>query len=175
MLRYADYDIVFQEIPDQVTLAVNLAGCPNRCPGCHSPQLQRPIGEELTEEALRGLLARYGGSATCICLMGGDGDTQAVGRLLAFVRREYPTLYTGWYSGRTALPEGFPVEVLDYLKLGPYVAALGGLKSPATNQRLYRIAADGSRTDLTHRFRSKNPLSPDEPRFVSRPDTTSRF
>ena len=35
MLRYTDYDIVFREIPDETTLAVNLAGCPNRCPGCN--------------------------------------------------------------------------------------------------------------------------------------------
>ena len=58
MLRYTDYDIVFREIPDETTLAVNLAGCPNRCPGCHSPQLQEPIGEPLTEEVVERLLAR---------------------------------------------------------------------------------------------------------------------
>lgn len=153
MLRYADYDIVFQEIPDEVTLAVNLSGCPNRCPGCHSPQLQRQIGEPLTEEALRSLLARYGGSVTCVCLMGGDGDPQEVGRLAEFLHAEYPELRTGWYSGRTALPDGFPVAALDYLKLGPYVAARGGLRSPTTNQRLYRLEADGTRRDLTPRMR----------------------
>ena len=72
MLRYTDYDIVFREIPDETTLAVNLAGCPNRCPGCHSPQLQEPIGEPLTEEVVERLLARYGAAVTCFCLMGGD-------------------------------------------------------------------------------------------------------
>lgn len=153
MLRYADYDIVFQEIPDEVTLAVNLSGCPNRCAGCHSPQLQQQIGEELTEEVLRALLSRYRTSVTCVCLMGGDGDPQAIARLADFLRAEYPGLHTGWYSGRGVLPKGFPAEVLDYLKLGPYVEALGGLKSPATNQRLYRMEPHGTCTDLTERFR----------------------
>ncbi len=74
MLRYTDYDIVFREIPDETTLAVNLAGCPNHCPGCHSPQLQEPIGEPLTEEVVERLLARYGAAVTCFCLMGGDAE-----------------------------------------------------------------------------------------------------
>ena len=52
MLKYTDYDIVFQEIPDEVTLAINLSNCPNRCKGCHSPYLQQNVGEALTEENL---------------------------------------------------------------------------------------------------------------------------
>lgn len=153
MLRYADYDIVFQEIPDEVTLAVNLAGCPNRCPGCHSPQLQQAIGEEMNEAVLRELLARYRGAVTCVCLMGGDGDPQEVARLAAFLHATYPGLHTGWYSGRETLPEEFPIGTLDYVKLGPYIAALGGLKSPSTNQRLYRVMPDGASTDITERMR----------------------
>lgn len=81
MLRYTDYDIVFREIPDETTLAVNLAGCPNRCPGCHSPQLQEPIGEPLTEEVVERLLARYGAAVTCFCLMGGDAEPHEAARL----------------------------------------------------------------------------------------------
>lgn len=155
MLRYTDYDIVFQEIPDETTLAVNLSGCPNGCPGCHSPYLQEEAGAELTEAAVDAMMARYGAGVTCFCLMGGDGDPTAVARLAGYVRRRYPALRTGWYSGRPELPEGFPPGVLDYLKLGPYVAALGGLRSPTTNQRLWWIAPDGSRTDLTGRFRER--------------------
>ena len=39
MLKYVNTDIVFQEIPDEVTLAVNISNCPCRCPGCHSQYL----------------------------------------------------------------------------------------------------------------------------------------
>jgi len=90
MLRYTDYDIVFREIPDETTLAVNLAGCPNRCPGCHSPQLQEPIGEPLTEEVVERLLVRYGAAVTCFCLMGGDAEPHEAARLALFARRPRP-------------------------------------------------------------------------------------
>ena len=40
MLKYYNYDIVFQEYPDEVTLAINLTMCPNRCVGCHSAYLR---------------------------------------------------------------------------------------------------------------------------------------
>lgn len=86
MLKYVDYDILFQEIPDEVTLAINLSRCPYRCKGCHSPQLQSDIGEELNEEALLRLLQRYGKSVTCICFMGGgcrSGTSLLAGDLFA--------------------------------------------------------------------------------------------
>ena len=78
MLRYVDYDIVFQEIPDEVTLAINLSNCPNRCKGCHSPHLLENVGESLTEESLGHLLQKYGKAVTCD---GGpvSGDTCSCG------------------------------------------------------------------------------------------------
>ena len=33
MLNYYNYDIVCQEIPDEITLAINITGCPNHCQG----------------------------------------------------------------------------------------------------------------------------------------------
>ena len=150
MLKYYNTDIVFQEIPDEVTLAVNLTGCPCHCPGCHSPQLWEDIGDELDAAVLQKMYEEYAGEVTCIALMGGDADPAAVERLCVFVKREMG-LRSAWWSGRADLPEGIDLSVFDYVKTGPYVAALGGLKSRSTNQRLYRVA-DGVLRDITNRF-----------------------
>ena len=45
--KYLDTQIVFAEIPDEITLAINITNCPFRCPDCHSPELQRNIGNNL--------------------------------------------------------------------------------------------------------------------------------
>ena len=149
-MKFASYDIVFQEVPDEVSLALNITGCPLHCKGCHSPHLWEDAGEVLDEQAIDSLIATYCGDITCVALMGGDADPKTVERLVRFVKHR--GLKTAWYSGRQALPDGFEVRLLDYLKLGPYVEALGGLKSKTTNQRLYRVESDGSLKDITYRL-----------------------
>ena len=142
MLKCYSYDIVCQEIPDEITLAVNISCCPNRCPGCHSPWLWSDEGKVMDEELLASLIGRYSAAITCFCFMGGDAEPMEVQRLAGWIRQTYPQLKTAWYSGRETLPDGFDVRSLDYLKLGPYIEELGGLKSPTTNQMLFRIHPD---------------------------------
>ena len=149
MLKVASFDIVFQEIPGEVTLALNFSNCPCHCPGCHSPHLAEDIGEPLNESLLDGLLARYGSMITCVAFMGGDAAPDEVARWAEYVR----PLKTAWYSGRTSFPR--EPRVLDYLKLGPYIESLGGLKSPTTNQRLYKRVGDEWQ-DITSVFWKKN-------------------
>ena len=140
MLKYHSYNIVFQEVPGEVTLAVNLSNCPNRCKGCHSTYLQENIGATLDECVLDILLAKYGSSITCFCFIGGDADPQAVERLSLYIRAASASrLKTAWYSGSQKLPENCSVGSFDYIKLGEYVERLGGLDSPTTNQRFYRV------------------------------------
>lgn len=144
MLKCYSYDIVCQEIPDEITLAVNISCCPNRCPGCHSPWLWEDEGEPLTDEMVTRLVGNYSAAVTCFCIMGGDADPSEVGRICRLVRENFPGLKTAWYSGRQEIPEGFDLSSLDYIKLGPYISELGGLKSPDTNQILFKIAPDFS-------------------------------
>ena len=148
MLKFYNYDIVFQEIPDEVTLAVNLTGCPIHCPGCHSPHLWEDTGPVLDTAMLRRIYGEYAGEVTCICLMGGDADPAEVERLCAYIKEEMG-LRSGWYSGRSELPPNIDLRHFDYIKTGPFIEALGGLKNPQTNQRLYRVSACGLRNITT--------------------------
>lgn len=155
MIKYYNHDIVFQEFPDEVTLAINLSLCPNGCKGCHSAYLQGDIGEQLTPERLMGLINDFIDEITCIGLMGGDNDPEEIARLLQTVKERYgDRIRTGWYSGRQLLPENFSPAAFDYVKVGPYRKELGPLNSPTTNQRLYRIL-HGEMTDITARFWKK--------------------
>jgi anaerobic ribonucleoside-triphosphate reductase activating protein len=153
MLKYFNYDIVFQEIPDEVTLAINISNCPNGCQGCHSPFLQKDTGEPLNEEFLIFMLSKYGKSVTCFCFMGGDSDPDEIVRLAQFLQTQPSgNIKIGWYSGKQSLPPAFITKYLQYIKLGPYIECLGSLKSPKTNQRLYKIGENGEMTDITFRF-----------------------
>ena len=145
MLKVASFDIVFQEIPGEVTLALNLSNCPCHCKGCHSPHLWEDIGEPLDEQLLDSLIDRYKGLITCVCFMGGDQSPEEVFRLAAHIQG----LKTAWYSGRPTYPNNQSNQIIpntqnpfDYVKLGPYIEEFGGLKSEKTNQRLYKRVGD---------------------------------
>ena len=158
MLRFHNYNIVFQEVPGEVTLALNVSNCPNRCKGCHSPYLQADRGEQLNERVLDTLLEKYGEAITCVCFMGGDADPQAIEMLARYIREwKGARLKTAWYSGKVELPEQFAVNSFNYIKLGPYIESLGGLESPNTNQRFYCIE-HGKLTDQSSRFLRKQQL-----------------
>ena len=152
MLKYVNTGIVFQEIPDEVTLAINISGCPCRCPGCHSRYLWEDIGLPLDAQAIDDFVEEYGQDITCIAFMGGDGDPVGVNLLAQYIHEEHPEFRVGWYSGRLRIPAQVRKTDFDYIKIGPYIRHLGPLNQPTTNQRLYRMSPDGSMVDITSRF-----------------------
>lgn len=152
-MKVASFDVVFQEVPGQVTLALNISQCPNHCPGCHSPHLQDDIGLALDEAMLDSLIERYGKDVTCICFMGGDREPEMIMKLADYVHGA--GLLTAWYSGHRDLPDCFECECLDYVKLGPYIESRGPLTNPDSNQKMYQIEG-GELKDITHLFWKKH-------------------
>lgn len=155
MLKYVNTGVVFQEIPDETTLSVNISNCPNRCPGCHSRYLWGDVGEVLDTDAIDTFVEEYGNNFTCLCFMGGDSDPAEVERLAMYIHQRYPRLKVGWYSGRQYFPHHIDRNAFDYFKLGPYIAHLGCLKDRTTNQRMYHKTTDGQFEEITERFWSQ--------------------
>ena len=146
--------LVFSEIPDEVTLAIEITNCPGHCVGCHSPWLREDIGEELTPDKLFGLIEKNKG-ITCVCFMGEGKDQEAL-KKLAFsikLRSDYP-YKTALYSGREEIEDEM-YNYFDYVKLGPYIEAYGPLNKETTNQRLYEIV-NGEKKDITYKFWRKH-------------------
>ncbi len=84
--------------------------------------------------------------------MGGDTEPQEVEKLALFIRdKSNGRIKNAWYSGKTSFPETCSLYSFNYLKLGPYIEKLGGLDSPETNQRFYRIE-NGKLIDNTYAF-----------------------
>lgn len=138
MLKYLNTEVTFAEIPDEITLCINITGCPNHCEGCHSSFLWEDVGELLSDSILDIIIPKNKG-ITCICFMGGDGDPKKLNFLAKFIRKNYPDLKIAWYSGKEKISGEIQLSNFDYIKIGPYIKDLGGLDNPNTNQKLFLI------------------------------------
>lgn len=150
-LKYVNTQEVFQEFPDEITLAINISKCPCHCPGCHSNYLAEDIGEPLNIVSLYKLIEDHPG-ISCVGFMGGDLFPEIINALASLIRQDVPKLKIGWYSGRPFLSEMIDLRNFDYVKLGPYVEELGGLDSKKTNQVLYRVSGGKFVENLNYRF-----------------------
>lgn len=150
MLKYVDTKVVFAEVPNEITLAINISGCPCNCKGCHSSYLAKDIGEPLDLQHLTNLIDSNKG-ITCVCIMGGDANPSEVDDIAQDIKEYYPELKVGWYSGRQELDEDIELGNFDFIKLGPYKEEFGPLNSRTTNQRFYKVS-DGELINITSKF-----------------------
>lgn len=155
MVKYVPQDttVVFTEIPDEISLAVNLSNCQNNCVGCFEAYLKKDIGEELNLRAIDELITKNEG-ITCFLFMGEGNDQKTLKELVIEIKKKYPELKLGVYSGRERV-EGWFYEVFDYIKIGPYKAEFGPLNKKTTNQRLYKLMQSVTPRcfeDITYKF-----------------------
>lgn len=150
MIKYVpeDTSVTFAEIPNEITLCINLSLCPHHCPCCHSEYLQTDIGKELTVEVIDRLLERHHG-ITCILFMGGDCDKQCLYELARYIKNT--GMLVGWYSGEDTLDLQQYKDIFTYIKVGSFKKEFGPLNSKTTNQKLYQIIGNEIK-DITYLF-----------------------
>lgn len=147
-MKYTNIDIVFQEVPNEISISFSIAGCNLRCPGCHSPELWKESnGTVLSDDSYLKILEKYKGMASCILFLGGEWHSDELIKFLRIARSHgYKTcLYTGMDCVTDKI-----VENLDYVKTGRWIKQLGGLESLETNQKFIDVK---NRTILNHLFR----------------------
>ena len=149
MIKYVPQmtSVVMEEIPDRVTLAVDISNCRGTCEGCHSPFLREDIGEPLTEEVIDALVKDNFG-VDCFLFLGEGQDPETLLKLAGHVKSL--GLKAALYSGRSEVEPSF-WETFDYIKTGPFLPDRGPLNRETTNQRLYRRTGAGWE-DITSRF-----------------------
>ena len=171
MLKYHTIDTSCRVIPSEVSLIFNITGCTIKCPGCFERTLWKDKGTPLTFNEVRAILNNYSCAVSCVCFMGGEHEPDEISTLARFVKHNYPSLRTAWYSGLNKIPAEIEYCNFDYLKTGPYEASKGALGTPGTNQRVFMVAEDCSLTDITDKYIR---TEPDEVRQipVETPETT---
>ena len=150
MLKYVDTKVTFSEVPDEISLCINISTCPCQCKGCHSSYLAQDIGTELTFSEVRKLIKKNSG-ISCIALMGGDAEPDKINTLASFIINHYDSIKVAWYSGRQELSKDIELSNFDFIKLGSYKEEFGPLNSKTTNQRFYKVS-DGELVDITSKF-----------------------
>lgn len=152
MLKFTDTMVTFREVPDEISLCVNISNCPNHCPACHSKELWEDIGEFLTEEKIDALIEKNKG-CTVFVISGGDGNPDDVNNVAKYIKKK-SSLLVCWYSGKTVIVPEIELKNFDFIKLGPYKEEYGGLDKKTTNQKFYKVV-DNNLEDITYKFWKK--------------------
>ena len=162
MLKYVNTMVTFSEVPDEVSLCIEISNCPCHCKNCHSSYLAEDIGEGLTLDKIYKLIDNNEG-ITCVCFMGGDSSPKEIDMFARCIKDLYD-IKVAWYSGKQELSKDINLSNFNYVKLGPYIEELGPLNSKTTNQRMYKVVYnhydDGTSgyelEDITYKFLKKH-------------------
>ena len=101
MIKYVNTMVTFSEVPNEISLCIEISNCPCHCIGCHSSYLAEDIGEELTLDKIYKLIENNEG-ITCICFMGGDSSPKEIDMFARCIKDLYD-IKVAWYSGNKNL------------------------------------------------------------------------
>lgn len=136
-MNFLSRQLVFREIPDEISLSYLITGCPLKCPNCHSADSwNSSSGQRLSEWVLLEDIKKYRSAISCVLFMGGEWNEVELVNLLKLALSQ--SLKTALYTGANDVSVNIKSN-LNYLKTGPYIESLGGLSSSKTNQKLINV------------------------------------
>ncbi|WP_091987524.1 anaerobic ribonucleoside-triphosphate reductase activating protein [Pseudoalteromonas denitrificans] len=139
--------VVFQEVPNEVSLAFLITGCPFKCEGCHSEDSwSNTAGSALCHTKFKNYINQYQGLITCVLFFGGEWQSEQLIDHLKFAKQQ--GLKTCLYSGADKVSQKISKH-LTFLKTGRWNKQLGGLKNKNTNQRFINVK---TKITLNHQF-----------------------
>lgn len=142
--------IVFQEVPNEISLCFLISGCPLRCPGCHSPYSWKIKNKKfITEIDFEIYIKKYVGLVTCILFMGGEWNDTFPNYLQIAKNLGFKTAL---YTGLTLEEIDIKKYNLNYIKVGRWIEKSGGLNKKTTNQKFIDL---NTGKDLTYLFQNK--------------------
>lgn len=143
LVPVAGKGITINEVPDRMSVYFEIGECRQNCKGCHSPHLHTQIKDKMSVADMKSYAQRMiNEGANAIVILGGTTN----GLSLVDMKNIIDTLsdvapvclYSGtddkdineWITDHTGV---------NWIKTGSYKEDLGGLQSPKTNQRFYRV------------------------------------
>lgn len=148
ILFFSHPQIVLQEVPNEISLALSISGCSLKCEGCHSAfTWKKNYGLELTNDVFIELLNKNQ-HISCVLFYGGEWKENRLLELIAIAKdyNKKVCLYTGLEMNKVS--ESLK-NAVDYLKTGRYIKNRGGLNNKNTNQRFYNMKKN---IDITNVF-----------------------
>lgn len=162
MPKYLYHNITFKEVPNEVCLTLSLTLCGGSCLHCHTPELRKDIGEELTIKEVDNLMTKYLPHITTICFL---GDSVGLYKVCKYIKQTY-SVKIAIYSGKNQV-SNILLPWVDFYKVGEYVHKLGGLDKITTNQIFYEITHNGNvLVNSTHKFQTIHKLKGGNPSLV---------
>ncbi|WNC70058.1 anaerobic ribonucleoside-triphosphate reductase activating protein [Thalassotalea nanhaiensis] len=142
--------IVFQEVPNEISLCFSITGCQVGCKGCHSTELwNKNSGEPLTNTKFQHWINKYQTLISTVLFMGGEWQKEHLIEKLIWAKQQ--GLKTCLYTGENFVDDEISKH-LSYVKIGKWDPSKGGLNNPDTNQKFIDLATGNT---LNHLFIKK--------------------
>lgn len=134
-MNFSYPQIVLQEIPGYITLAISISGCSLKCKGCHSSfTWDKKYGEELTIEKIDYYILKNK-YIDCFLFYGGEWNQEELIYFIKYIKEKYK-IKVALFSGLNYKIDNID-DCIDIYKIGEYIKELGGLGSINTNQKIF--------------------------------------